>query len=144
MYNTSNPAELYSGTTWELLATDKYLKTTTRTPLSTGGSNSFTISKANLPATKLQVESFSLTRGTMNITGEIATEVQGYQPNGAFYTSSLVNSGAGSPDGKQDDLIKFDASRSWTGSTSSASPYTTNMGNGTSISINPVYITIRA
>ena len=61
MYNNTNPAEIYSGTTWELLATDKYLKTTTGTPLSTGGSNSFAISKANLPAVKIQLESFSVT-----------------------------------------------------------------------------------
>ena len=59
MYNTSNPAELYSGTTWELLATDKYLKSTTGTPLSSGGSNSFTISKANLPAVKVQLDSLT-------------------------------------------------------------------------------------
>ena len=50
MYNTSNPAELYIGTMWELIASDKYLKTTTGTPLSMGGSNSFSIQKANLPA----------------------------------------------------------------------------------------------
>ena len=36
MHNTSNPAELYIGTMWELIASDKYLKTTTGTPLSMG------------------------------------------------------------------------------------------------------------
>ena len=61
MYNTSNPAELYIGTMWELIASDKYLKTTTGTPLATGGSNSFTIQKANLPAIKLKNDNFSLT-----------------------------------------------------------------------------------
>ena len=67
MYNTSNPAELYAGTTWELLTTDKYLKTTTGTPLATGGSNSFVIQKANLPAIKVQLDNFSLTSKHINI-----------------------------------------------------------------------------
>ncbi len=91
MYNTSNPAEIYPNTTWELLANDKYLKTTTGTPLSTGGSNSFTIQKANLPAVKVQLDSFSLTRGTMNITGAISSSGTGASfesPSGAFYGNS--------------------------------------------------------
>ena len=74
MYNTSNPAELYSGTIGRLLATDKYLKTTTGTPLSSGGSNSFTIQKANLPAVKVQLDSFQLGRGTQEITGNLTQE----------------------------------------------------------------------
>ena len=52
---------MYPGTTWELLATGKYMQTVTGTPLSTGGSNSVQYSKANLPAIKLQVESFYVT-----------------------------------------------------------------------------------
>ena len=146
MYSNTNPAELYPGTTWELLANDKYLKTTTGTPLQTGGSNSFTIAKTNLPSTKLQIESFSLTRGTMNITGNFYGS-DGIFPSakysGAFYPSgngrSLQNASSSYPSG-----FNFDASRSWTGSTSSASPYTAQMGSGTPISINPEYITIRA
>ena len=150
MYNTSNPAELYSGTTWELLASDKYLKTTTGTPLSTGGSNSFTIQKANLPSVKLQVESFSLTRGTMDIIGFTAFgvnsgEVNVVKPTGAFYWD-LVNKYHCHPAGKETALgqLNFQASRSWSGSTSSATPYTQNLGSGTAITVNPTYITIRA
>ena len=59
-YDNKNPAELYSGTTWELLASDKYIRTGA-TPLTTGGSNSISIAKANLPAVKVQLESFSVT-----------------------------------------------------------------------------------
>lgn len=146
MYNNTNPAELYSGTTWELLANDKYLKTTTGTPLSSGGSNSFTIQKANLPATKLQVESFSLTRGTMNITGSFKVPDRNSQYDssgtGCFISSNASGWSAG--DRSDSTLITMDASKSWTGSTSSASPYTSAMGNGTAISINPTYITVRA
>lgn len=139
MYNTSNPAELYAGTTWELLTTDKYLKTTTGTPLSTGGSNSFTISKANLPAVKIQLESFSVTTQphthTLN-TG--ANDNEDYHNNGDLKghigqrwnitkhnLSGWINSGGGA-------------------NTGTASPYTQNLGSGTAISINPTYITIRA
>lgn len=149
MYNTSNPAELYSGTTWELLASDKYLKTTTGTPLQTGGSNSFTIAKTNLPSTKLQIESFSLTRGTMNITGShgghaFKTGSPTSSAQGCFVGSSEGLGGAGQDGNVGVYRTYFDASRSWTGSTSSASPYTVQMGSGTPISINPEYITIRA
>lgn len=148
MYNTSNPAEIYSGTTWELLANDKYLKTTTGTPLSTGGSNSFAIQKANLPAVKIQLDSFSLTRGTMNISGGVnnsGTAGIFETPTGAFYGSS--RSLPVPATGNYFSLIKelkFSADRNWTGSTGTASPYTQNLGSGTPLTINPTYITIRA
>lgn len=148
MYNTSNPAEIYPNTTWELLANDKYLKTTTGTPLSTGGSNSFTIQKANLPAVKVQLDSFSLTRGTMNITGAISSSGTGASfesPSGAFYGNS--KSYGVTAYGSYYNLIKrleFSANRNWTGSTGTATPYTQNLGSGTAITVNPTYITIRA
>lgn len=149
MYNTSNPAEIYSGTTWELLATDKYLRTTTVTPLSSGGSNSFTIAKANLPATKLQVETHSMTRGTMNITGShgghaFKTGSPTSSAQGCFVGSAEGLGGAGQDGNVGVYRTYFDASKNWTGTTSSASPYTQNLGNGTAITVNPTYITIRA
>ena len=147
MYNNTNPAELYNGTTWELLANDKYLKTTTGTPLSSGGSNSFKIEKVNLPAQKLQLDSFSLTRGTMEIKGSIPIDeylMRSHEPAGAFYKemTTTVNQ-RNSNEARGNIVVKFQASRSWTGSTSLASPYTTNMGSGTAITINPTYITVR-
>ena len=146
MWNTSNPAEIYPNTTWELLATDKYLKTTTGTPLSSGGSNSFTIAKTNLPVTKLQVESFSLTRGNMNITGsfKVPDRNSQYDSSGTGCFTSSNASGFSAHDRQDSTLITMDASKSWTGNTSSATPYTQNLGSGTAISINPTYITIRA
>lgn len=148
MYNTSNPAELYPNTTWELLPSDKFLKTG-NTPLQLAGSNNISISKANLPADKLQVESFSLTRGRMNITGELPLglangETSGY--TGAFgaISKSISKHNFSSYSNIRSYMVNFNASNTWTGNTSSASPYTVAMGNGTPISINPEHITIKA
>lgn len=151
MYNTSNPAELYAGTTWELLPNNKFLKTGS-TPLQQAGSNSIKITKANLPTDKLQVESHSMTRGSMNITGThsfTGAENSHFwgSATGAFTTLNRIASGAFGFYGHFQDVndgFKFDASRSWSGSTSSASPYTTAMGNGTPLTINPEHVTIRA
>lgn len=138
MYNTSNPAELYSGTAWELLATDKYLKTTTGTPLSVGGSNSFAIQKANLPAIKVQLESFSVTTQPHKHT--IGSEIR---RNEHLWANSrrYLNAGQNNFDVKDTD----DPCGSGGGAnTGTASPYTQNLGSGTAISINPTYITVRA
>lgn len=141
MYNTSNPAELYAGTTWELLPDNKFLKTGS-TPLQQAGTNSIKIAKANLPTDKLQVESHSMTRGTMDITGTFEPHSYNTKPTGAF---TETNVGGPEQGGAWSGCrVNFTASRSWTGSTSSASPYTTAMGSGTPLSINPEHITIRA
>ena len=137
MYNNTNPAEVYAGTTWELLASDKYLKTTTGTPLSTGGSNSFTIQKANLPAVKIQLESFSVTTQPHKHT--IGSEVRW---NEHLWANSrrYLNAGQNNFDVKD----TTDPCGSGGGAnTGTASPYTQNLGNGTAISVNPTYITIR-
>ena len=131
MYNTSNPAELYTGTTWELLPTDRYLKTTTGTPLSTGGSNSFTISKANLPNITLRVNSFSVT-------------TQKHE-----HTYPIGGGSGGNPYGNADGWVGGNSftSRVYAGggqNTGTASPSTETLGSGTSINVTPTYITIRA
>lgn len=149
MGNNTNPAEIYPSTTWELLPDNKFLKTGS-TPLQQKGSNSVNISKANLPADKLQVESFSLTRGTMDITGSIDAPGDIYQqflgdpgivPSGAFsittrVSASILSGGSGSEIVPR--KLDFTASKSWTGSTSSA------MGDGTPLNINPEHITVKA
>ena len=144
MWNTSNPAEIYTNTTWELLATDKYLKTTTGTPLSTGGSNSFILQRLIYLQQNCKLIVFH-SRGTMNITGNVAIELGKHISGGAFYIDQInsINNNSGAPDGSTDDMLNFDASRTWSGSTSSASPYTQNLGSGTAITLNPSYITIR-
>ena len=51
MWNETNPTSLYLGTTWELISAGKYVQTG-NTALATGGNNSVTIAKANLPNIK--------------------------------------------------------------------------------------------
>ena len=60
MWNETNPTSLYLGTTWELISAGKYIKTGS-TALQTGGNNSITLTKDNLPNTKVKVDSFSAT-----------------------------------------------------------------------------------
>ena len=139
MYNSSNPAEIYSGTTWELLATDKYLKTTTGTPLSTGGSNSFAISKANLPAIKIQLESFSVT--TQPHTHNL--HVMGCTNQGANIHQNAVHTD-NEYHGQVDLRTDWNYAKSGGGAnTGSASPSTESLGSGTALSIQPEYITLK-
>ena len=142
---TTNPATDFLGTTWQEIPQNKFLKTG-NTPLQQSGSNSIKLTKANLPTDKLQVESHSMTRGTMNITGYInyvAHDLDhGMNSGGAFRNS---HKGTGNAGGRGPcNAVTFDASRNWTGSTSSSSPYTTAMGSGIAITINPEHIIIKA
>ena len=130
---TTNPATSYLGTTWELLPSDLFVKTG-NTPLQRAGSNSIKLSKANLPAEKLQVNSFSLTTQT--------------------HTHPIYG-GEGS-NGKNGFVADYLQSRSSTGkkicdaqsgggtNTGTASPYTANLGSGTPLTINPAHITLKA
>ena len=97
------------------------------------------ISQANLPNIKLTVDSFSLGRGNMDITGEVTAVDTHFKPTGAFY-----NEGKGSTcsDAQYSrDLIKFQASRTWTGTTNSVSPQTSTLGSGQALDITPSYYT---
>ena len=129
MYNTANPAELYAGTTWELLPDNKFLKTGS-TPLQQASSNSIKLSKANLPTDKLQVESHYHTQPTHKHstpfwTGEGSSgRLSGWASNGG--QGNAVSNLAGGEN------------------TGSSAPYTTAMGPGTPLNINPEHITIRA
>lgn len=126
MWNNTNPAEIYSGTTWELLPDNKFIKTGS-TPLEVGGNNLIPILKENLPSEKLQIDSFSVVtkphthkyRARLGNTGDLDA---GKWAGG---TTSTTQEGGG-------------------GETSSASPYTSAMGDGTPISINPEHITVKA
>lgn len=104
-----------------------------------------------MPNVKLKVDSFKATRGSMEILGDILINVtsgEGDKYNtygGAFYKSSTVGWGLffnGSGGGGY-NTAKFKASRTWSGESSSASPYTETLGSGTALSIQPVYITLK-
>ena len=68
------------------------------------------------------------TRGTMNITGTFGTDgqtgsaVANGQVSGAFYNGTTTNWTIAANQSAKGTQIGFDASRSWTGSTSSAQP----------------------
>ena len=151
MGNNTNPAEIYPSTTWELLPENKFIKTGA-TPLIQAGSNNISVSKANLPAEKLQIDSFQLGKGTQEITGTFRTgtrKVDSYSDNstGAFSTTGYggsANAFMGGNNVRHYQDFSFTASNSWTGMSTSASPYTTNMGNGTPLTINPEHITVKA
>ena len=133
MWNNTNPAELFAGTTWELLTAGKYIQSGS-TPLSTGGSNSITISKANLPNIKLKVDSFNLTTQPHTHTERVrqaatepGTNPVGYrnvQSQTVYDTNVQTGSGGGQ-------------------NTGTASPSTETLGSGTALTIQPAYITLK-
>lgn len=137
MYNTSNPAELYPNTTWELLPNNKFLKTGS-TPLQQAGSNSISIAKANLPNISLKVNSFSVTTQAHNhyfTCISDATEVS--IPN-------VTEPGGGVPGLGTGYRFTVYTSNGGGQNTGTASPNTETLGSGTPLSINPEHITVRA
>ena len=100
------------------------------------------ISQANLPNVKLNVNSFSLGRGNMDITGDFnsggVNEEPG--PNGAFSIHSAHNKGSNGND-YYSARFQFQASRSWTGTTNSVSPQTNSLGSGQALDITPSFYT---
>lgn len=129
MWNETNPTNLYLGTTWKLLVAGRYIQSG-NTPLSTGGSNSISITKANLPNIKLKVDSFSLTT----------------QPHTHSYTD--WRSSGVYRDGQYYSAARFhDASTNTSSAggqnTGTASPSTEVLGSGTALSIQPAYITLK-
>ena len=99
-----------------------------------------------MPATKLQLDSFSLGRGTQEIKGNFFLKGgsgSGHNATGAFYIGA---SGVGFQHGQEGSnyspVIEFQASRSWTGMSTSAAPYTTNMGDSTPFSNMPPYLAV--
>lgn len=146
--NSENPATKYLGTTWQKIE-GRFLLGTSGSGVSkqTGGSNSKTIAQTNLPNVKLSVDSFSLSRGTMDITGTIVNNLFDNLPtgDGCFYLTSVqAQDLQGTNDSwpQQMGRINFQASRSWTGSTSSASPQTSALGSGQALDITPSYYTV--
>lgn len=115
--NNTNPENLFGGT-WKQLTADAYLKIVTSEASDTAkGSTTHKIAVTNMPA-------HTHTRGTMNITGTFGNDVRiaGATLTGAFYSDNTrSNSYTGyAKDSANIYAAKFDASRNWTGATSSA------------------------
>ena len=148
---STNPATKYLGTTWQKIE-GRFLLGTSGSGASkqTGGSNSKTIAQANLPAVKIQLNSFSLSRGTMEITGAVKTT---YGTNNGFFNTtegafSVANStsygigGSNAWAGTHYKSFDFNASKTWTGTTNTAQPQTVNLGSGSALDITPSYYTV--
>lgn len=129
MYTNTNPAELYNGTTWELITSGKYIQTGT-TPLSTGGNNSVTIGKTNLPNIKLKVDSHSHTQ---------PAHTHSLYFNTAGGYSDIID--ADNPKGNKDYLTRTESAGGE--NTGTASPSTESLGSGTALNIQPAYITLK-
>lgn len=145
---TENPATLFLGTTWQKQEGRFLLGSNSSYALgSIGGSATTTLTKANLPATKLQLDSFSLGRGTQEITGsftETSKEFRFAETTGAFSkTNGRWLHGAGGVNENSDSVkFNFTASNSWTGMSTSAAPYTQNMGDSTPFNNMPPYLVV--
>ena len=154
MWNETNPTSLYLGTTWELISAGKYVKTGDRA-LQTGGSNSVTLTKDNLPNTKVSIDTFSVTvsphyhneghacwEDDPNAFGKDWTGGAGaLQFRETTKTLRYRTSTAGGGSTSTAGGIGLQASRSWTGTTNSASPQTNSLGNGQALDITPSYYT---
>ena len=149
--NSTNPSSVFLGTTWQKIE-GRFLLGTSGSGASkvTGGSNSKTITQANLPAVKIQLNSFSLSRGTMEITGAVKTT---YGTNNGFFNTaegafSVANStgygigGSNAWAGTHYKSFDFNASKTWTGTTNTAQPQTVNLGSGSALDITPSYYTV--
>ncbi|WP_272521684.1 phage baseplate protein [Providencia sp. PROV202] len=157
-----NPNTLFPGTKWQYIGENKTIRLAAASGanvLSTGGSDSVTLTEAQMPAHN---HSFSATtnstgghthnRGTMEINGQFAAVRRGGNQNntlsGAFATRTHWN--AGTSYGGGDDaggLWTFQASKGWTGDTSNngahthtVSGTTGNKGGGAAISVTNAYI----
>lgn len=141
--NSTNPSSIFLGTTWQKIE-GRFLLGTSGSGASkaTGGSNAKTITQANLPAVKIQLDSFSLSRGSMEITGNLSalTDRRGTSL-GAFSYGSATGGGFAGGSGRE-YYIDFKASRSWTGTTNTAQPQTVNLGSGQALDITPAYYTV--
>lgn len=141
--NDVSPATFLGGT-WEKLEDGRVLiaANSTYAVNSIGGSETHTLVTSELPSHTHTIESAGAhthTRGTMNITSRLVNHWRDYSNgksltpiNGAFYVdsnsypkSSYPNvASANSGSYYNDQTITFDASRSWTGSTSSDGAHT--------------------
>lgn len=110
----TNPTILFGGT-WEQVK-DKFIYAVGKYSVgTTGGSETEILTIAQTPA-------HTHTRGTMNIKGECAGLMTGYreQLDGAFYPENIGGHQSGYwGDDASPYTVYFDASRSWTGETSS-------------------------
>ena len=144
MWNETNPTSLYLGTTWELISDGKYVKTGS-TALQTGGNNSITLTKDNLPNTKVKVDSFSATLSSHyhHIAVPEATE-NALTANNYMTRSAGTNDWGGYILHSSNTVASIGkTSNAGGGSTGTVSPSTEALGSGNAITIQPEFITLK-
>lgn len=144
MWNETNPTSLYLGTTWELISAGKYVKTGDRA-LQTGGSNSITLTKDNMPNMKLKVDSFSATLSSHyhHIAVPEATE-NALTANNYMTRSAGTNDWGGYTLHSSNTVASIGkTSNAGGGSTGTVSPSTEALGSGNAITIQPEFITLK-
>lgn len=130
-----HPATRFLGTTWQKIE-DVFIKGTKSGEVSgtTGGSNTVTISKANLPAVKVQVDAFSVTtkKHTHNLSRNAGLEIGSSFPNQGYWLNGAYNQVA----------TTYSTTEAGGENTGTASPYTNALGSGTPLDITPAYYTV--
>ena len=150
-FNSADPSTLFGGTWQRLKDTFLLANGDSYAPNTTGGSATKTIGVNNLPShthSCSTVGNHTHTRGSMNITGWHDSGDSEGVSGGAFtisYRPSTFN--ARMQGGSQNTVVNFDASRSWSGSTSANGQHTHTIGNtgsGLPLNIMPPYTTVYA
>lgn len=162
--NSQNPALTWIGTTWEKIE-GRFLRATANGESAriTGGSDSKVLSIDNMPSHNHELTIYengshthtqsahSHNRGNMEISGHFEGNRDGAKASGAFKHDGSWNYGSG--DGGAAAGINFNASKAWSGNTSTAQPAITSAGNhthnhrlyytggGKSFDIKPAYMT---
>lgn len=136
MWSETNPTSLYLGTTWELIISNKYIRTGS-TALATGGSKSVAIKRENLPAIKLKVDSFSLTTEP-HVHGTAGTAAASYGMEGVRKEDF-----GGGHNSQSHDSYNRNTKSAGGGSTGTASPSTEALGSGQALTVQPEYITLK-
>lgn len=100
----------------------------------------------------MTVSSFSLSRGTQDITGTmkiIGANNSGFWSDANSLTQVIYPTDRGNrasfqhgSSGSVFSSISIQASRNWTGSTNSVSPQTSALGSGSALDITPSYYTV--
>lgn len=142
--NSTNPSSIFLGTTWQKIE-NAMLRATSSGQASkqVGGSDTVALSVANLaPHThSASTASHTHSRGTMNITGSFKVPDRNNTTGaagGAFYNINTDDMSVWSASSQVDGMhVGFDASRSWSGVTSGASPVTSvgSTGSGAAFSV---------
>lgn len=140
---STNPAVRFLGTTWEKIE-GRFLLSTTSSGASgqTGGSNTVTISKTNLPNVKVQVDSFSLS-STNTYISSMRGILGGSSSRGPVTVTAPGESPqlrTGASNGSDEGIRITQSNKSL--NTGTASPYTSALGSGTPLDITPAYYTV--